>query len=85
MDNLIEELKAEIIDLFGLSDIEPKDIDENATFIGGELGIDSIDTLELIIMIEKKYGVKIPNPKVGREVFSSVANMAKYVSENKKQ
>ena len=84
MENLIEELKTEIIDLFGLSDVEPKDIDENAPFIGGELGIDSIDALELIITIEKKYGVKIPNPKIGREVFSSVANMAKYILENKK-
>jgi len=84
MNDLIEELKAEIIDLFGLSDIEAKDIDENAQLVGGELGIDSIDTLELIIMIEKKYGVKIPNPQVGREVFASVASMAKYVSENRK-
>jgi acyl carrier protein len=83
MDELISELKEEIVDLFGLSDVKVEDIDENARLIGGDLGIDSVDALELIIMIEKKYGVKIPNPQVGREVFTSVANIAKYVSENK--
>jgi len=84
MKELVEELKAEILNLLGISDVMPEDIDENARLVGGELGIDSIDTLELIIMIEKKYGVKIPNPQVGREVFASVANMAKYISENSK-
>ena len=84
MDELIQKLKVEIIDLFGLTDVEPKDIDENALLVGGDLGIDSIDTLELIIMLEKEYGIKIPNPQVGREVFASVASMAKYITENKK-
>jgi acyl carrier protein len=83
MEELIKELKVEIVDLFGLSDVEADDIDENERLIEGNLGIDSIDTLELIIMIEKKYGVKIPNAKTGREIFSSVASMAKYISENK--
>ncbi|MCL2844850.1 MAG: phosphopantetheine-binding protein [Chitinivibrionia bacterium] len=85
MKELIEELKLEIVDLFELSDITPNDIDENAQLVNGELGIDSIDTLELTIMIEKKYGVKIPSPQVGREVFASVASMAKYISENRNQ
>jgi len=83
MQELIEELKTEIIDTLGLSDLSPADIDENARLIGGDFGIDSIDTLELIIMIEKKYGVKVANPQVGREVFASVANMAKYITDSK--
>jgi len=84
MNELIDELKSEIIETLGLTDISVSEIDENEGLVGGSLGIDSIDTLELIIMLEKKYGVKIPNVSVGREVFSSVASMAKYVSENKK-
>jgi len=83
MKNLIEELKTEIIETLGLSDLSPADIDENAQLIGGDFGIDSIDTLELIIMIEKKYGVKVPTPQIGKEVFASVASMAKYITENK--
>lgn len=83
MKELIEELKTEIIETLGLSDLFPADIDENARLIGGDFGIDSIDTLELIIMIEKKYGVKVPTPQIGKEVFASVASMAKYISENK--
>jgi|GEM_PF-113196 len=84
MNELIDELKSEIIETLGLTDVSVSDIDENERLVGGSLGIDSIDTLELIIMLEKKYGVKVPNVSVGREVFSSVASMAKYVSENKK-
>jgi acyl carrier protein len=84
LQELIEELKAEIIDTLELTDVSISDIDDNERLVGGNLGIDSIDTLELIIMMEKKYGVKIPNVSVGREVFSNVASMAKYVSENKK-
>jgi acyl carrier protein len=84
MDELINELKSEIIETLGLTDVSVSDIDENERLVGGSLGIDSIDTLELIIMLEKKYGVKVPNVSVGREVFSSVGAMAKYVSENKK-
>lgn len=80
---LIDEIKQEIIDTLGLTDLQPEDIDENAQLIGGDFGIDSIDTLELIIMIEKKYGVKVPSQQVGREVFASVSNMAKYITENK--
>ena len=83
MEELIEELKNEIIETLGLSDVSASDIDENERLVGGNLGIDSIDTLELIIMMEKKYGVKVPNVTVGREVFTSIANMAKYISENK--
>lgn len=83
MENLIEELKTEIIETLGLSDLSPEDFDENAQLIGGDFGIDSIDSLELIIMIEKKYGVKVPNPQVGREVFASVASMAKYITQNR--
>ena len=84
MNELIDELKSEIVETLGLTDVSASDIDENERLVGGSLGIDSIDTLELIIMLEKKYGVKVPNVSVGREVFSSIASMAKYVSEKKK-
>ncbi|MBE0582140.1 MAG: acyl carrier protein, partial [Desulfofustis sp.] len=59
MDALIAELKRKLIDLLNLTELTPSDIDENAQLVGGELGIDSIDVLEMVVMIEKDYGVVI--------------------------
>lgn len=83
MEQLIESLKADIIDNLGLSDITPEEIDPAAPLIGEGLGLDSIDTLELIVLMEKKYGVKVPDIKVGREIFSSLNSMANYIESNR--
>lgn len=85
MEELILELKKEIINALNLEDITPEDIDDNAPLFGGGLGLDSIDALELIVLMEKKYGIKLENPSKGKEIFKSVAVMAKYVSENRKK
>ena len=84
MTNLIEELKVELIDTLGLSDVTPDEINPDEPLIGGGLGLDSIDTLELIVLMEKKYGVKVDNINIGREVFASLTSMAKYIEEQKK-
>jgi len=83
MENLIEDLKVQIIETLKLSDIDPSDIDENAPLIGDGLGLDSIDTLELIVLMEKKYGVAVPDIKIGRDVFSSIKAMASYIEKNR--
>ncbi len=83
MENLIQELKEDIIDNIGLTDITPDDIDPNEPLIGEGLGLDSIDTLELIVLMEKKYGVKVPDIKVGRDIFTSLNSMAAYIQENR--
>ena len=60
MEELILKLKKEIIEVLNLEDIKPEDIDENAPLFGGEgLGLDSIDALELIVLMEKNYGIKL--------------------------
>ena len=84
MNELLEELKVELIDTLGLSDVTPAEIDPAEPLIGGGLGLDSIDTLELIVLMEKKYGVKVENITVGREVFASLNTMAAYIQENRK-
>ena len=83
MENLVEDLKVQIIETLKLSDVSPSDIDENAPLIGEGLGLDSIDTLELIVLMEKKYGVAVPDIKIGRDVFSSVKAMASYIEKNR--
>ncbi|HFQ80609.1 MAG TPA: acyl carrier protein [Desulfobacterales bacterium] len=82
MDELIKELKIKLIDTLNLMDVTPDDIDENAQFVGGELGIDSIDVLEMVVMIEKDYQVTINNKEIGEKVFSTLTALAGYISEN---
>ena len=83
MENLIAELKDEIIKVLNLEEITPANIDDNAPLFGDGLGLDSIDALELIVLMEKNYGIKLQDPKQGKEVFRSVAVMADYISKNR--
>ena len=61
------------------------DIDANAPLFGEGLGLDSIDALELIVLMEREYGIKLSNPAEGKEIFRSVATIADYVSKNRKK
>jgi acyl carrier protein len=83
MDILVNELKAKIVETLNLIDVAPDEIDPAEPLVGGELGIDSIDVLELVMMIEKDYAVKIDNKEVGAQVFASVNAMAGYISEHR--
>ena len=77
MEELILKLKNEIIEVLNLEDIKPEDIDENAPLFGGEgLGLDSIDALELIVLMEKNYGIKLQDPNQGKDIFKSINNFA---------
>lgn len=83
MENLIQELKEKIIEALNLEEMKPEDIDENAALFGDGLGLDSIDALELIVLMEKDYGIKLQDPKQGKEIFKSVAVMAEYITKNR--
>ena len=82
MSELTEELKVKLIEILNLQDITPADFDENAQLVGGELGIDSIDVLEMVVMVEKDYGIIINNQEMGEKIFYSLANLADYIREN---
>lgn len=84
MEDLIKKLKLEIIEVLNLEDMEPDDIDEKEPMFGDGLGLDSIDALELIVLLEKEYGIKIQNPKDGQKIFFSLETMAKFIKENQK-
>ena len=83
MENLIKELNEEIIKTLNLEEIKPEDIDENAPLFGDGLGLDSIDALELIVLMEKNYGIKLQDPNQGKEIFKSIVTMADYVHKNR--
>ncbi|WP_373497804.1 phosphopantetheine-binding protein [Desulfococcus sp.] len=81
-DGLLGELRIKIIDTLNLMDVAPEEIEADAPLVGGNLGIDSIDILELVMMIEKDYAVKIDNKELGARVFASLESLARYVGEN---
>jgi acyl carrier protein len=84
MQELMQNLKVQIVDQLNLKDIKPEDIgDEQPLFVEG-LGLDSIDALELIVLLQQHYGIKLTKAEEGPEVFRSVASMAKYIMANKK-
>lgn len=83
MEDLVLELKKEIIEALNLEDITPEDIDADAPLFGSGLGLDSIDALELIVLIDRKYGIKLKDPGKGKEVFKSVNVMAQFITENR--
>lgn len=83
MEDLILELKEEIIKTLNLEEVRPEDIEENAPLFGEGLGLDSIDALELIVLMEKNYGIKLQDPNQGKEIFKSIATMAEYVKEHR--
>ncbi len=83
MEELINKLKAEIIEVLNLEDISPGDIDAESPLFGeGGLGLDSIDALELIVLLEKNYEIKIENPQDGKTIFFSIKSMAEYITEH---
>ena len=85
MEELIKELKEEIIEALNLEEMTPEDIDENDALFADGLGLDSIDALELIVLLDKKYGIKLANPAEGKAIFKSIATIADYVSKNRKK
>lgn len=84
MDDLKKILKEQIIESLNLEGMKPEDIDDNAPLFGEGLGLDSIDSLELMVLLERKYGIKIEDAREGRKIFLSVEAMAKYITEHQK-
>ena len=82
MDALIQELIIKLITLLNLQDLTSENFDADAQLVGGELGIDSIDVLEMVVMVEKDYGIVINNQEVGQQVFSSLRSLATYIENN---
>lgn len=83
MSELKEELKTKIIEQLNLEDVAVEEIGDDDTLFGDGLGLDSIDALELIVMLDKDYGIRLSDPKEGRKIFESVQVMADYIEEHR--
>ncbi len=82
MDELIAKLKVQIIEQLNLQDTKPEDIgDDQPLFVDG-LALDSIDALELIVLLQQQYKIKLSNAEDGPKVFHSVKTMAQYITDH---
>ncbi len=83
MEQLMMTLKQQIIDALNLKHLKPEDIgDEQPLFVDG-VGLDSIDALELIVLLQQKYNLRIANPQDGPTIFKSVKSIADYIQAHK--
>ena len=86
MDNLINQIKVELIKALHLDGMKPEDLDADAPLFGdGGIGLDSIDALEIIVMLEKNYGIRLSNVSEGKAIFKSIRSIAEYVKEHKSE
>jgi len=83
VDELVEKLKEQIIAALQFQDITPDQIDPAEPLFGDGLGLDSIDALELVVMLEKHYDIRITDIGVGRRAFSSVNSLADFIRTQK--
>lgn len=83
MSELKEELKSKIIEQLNLEDVTVSEIADDEVLFGDGLGLDSIDALELIVMLDKDYGIKLTDPKDGKKIFESVNTMAAFIEANR--
>jgi|TARA_B110000914_G_scaffold142395_1_gene124685 acyl carrier protein len=83
MNDLKLKLKEQLIEQLNLEDFTVKDIADDLPLFGDGLGLDSIDALEIIVMLDKKFNIKISNPEDGAKIFQSVNTIAEYIENNK--
>lgn len=77
---IAERVKRLIVENLHLDGLHPEMIDEAAPLFGEGLGLDSVDALELVVAVEKEFGIKIKSSEIGREVFSSVASLSRFIA-----
>jgi acyl carrier protein len=83
-EEFIDQVKQMIIDSLRIEGMAPSDIETDAALFGEGLGLDSIDALQLVVAMEKLFGVVVPDAATGSSVFKSVRSMADYIAEHRK-
>ncbi len=85
VEELIVEVREELVKQLNLEDMLPEGFNENTPLFGEGLGLDSIDSLELVVILDRNYGIKLKDPKEGRHVFQSIRTIAEYIAKNRPQ
>ena len=80
---LKQRLKEQIIEFLNLTELKPEEIKDDEELFGGGLGLDSIDSLELIVLLNREYGITIKDPKEGRKVLVDVNTMVDYIQQHR--
>jgi acyl carrier protein len=78
--NVADRVKRLIVENLHLDGLRPEMIDEEAPLFGDGLGLDSVDALELVVAVEKEFGIKIKSNEIGRDVFTSVASLSRFIA-----
>lgn len=84
IDELISQIRVHIVDIFHFEDMRPEDLDPDMPLFGEMTGLDSIDALELTLLLDKKYGIKITDSKTARKILFNVRTIAEYVHQHGK-
>ncbi len=79
------QLKKQIVEFLNLLSVKPEDIKDDEPLFGEGLGLDSIDSIELIVLLNREYGIVIEDPKEGRKVLVDINTMADYIEKNRKK
>lgn len=82
MDPLIANLKKQIIEALNLKHLKPEDIGDDQPLFGEGLGLDSIDALELIVLLQQHYSIRLARPEDGPKIFKSVRTLAEYIKNH---
>ena len=80
---LKEEIKGKLIEQLNLVDVKSSDIADDAALFGDGLGLDSIDALEIIVLLDNDYGITLASPEEGKDVFFSINTLAEYIEKNR--
>ena len=80
---LKEQVKAQIIEFLNLKTVKPSDIKDDEPLFGDGLGLDSIDSIELIVLLSREYGIEIKDPKEGRKILVDINTMVSYIEQHR--
>lgn len=82
MEQTILTLKNDLIEQLNLEGLTPEEINNDEPLFGSGLGLDSIDALEIIVLIERKYGIKIKDQETGQKAMKSIRSLAEFIKDN---
>ncbi len=80
-----EKLKVLLVDQLSLDDVEPEEIEDDAELFGEGLGLDSLDAVEIVVMLQRNFGMEVKDMEKSREVFRTIATLADYVYEKSEE